>query len=222
MFPRLRILEISIAAVHAEETKRITREELPTTGNFQGYLHLWGLSEAHNDFIAFLSSTSPRFKTICIDGCETGKEMWKLLNSSAASLESLELSITDGDLGVNMISLSECTQLREVTISHPYPESTTALLQTVHSPYLKKFVVYFRLWSYGNLITDEEGDMLRKADDELRAVYDQWADQVMGTIEVFFCVPTMDKSDGWLEGYQEGVKKFFPRLTENVTVTIVC
>lgn len=92
MFPRLCTLGISIAAVH-NEAGTIAKEELPTTGSFQGYLHLWGLSKEHNDFLAFLSSTSPRFETIRIDDCETGDGVGKLLCSSAASLESLDLYI---------------------------------------------------------------------------------------------------------------------------------
>ena len=98
MFPRLRVLEISISGVIRQETRRIPVDQLPTTRCFQGYLHLCGLSEAHDAFLAFISSTSPRFESICIDDCETGNEMWELLNSSAASLESLQLYIHKDDL----------------------------------------------------------------------------------------------------------------------------
>jgi len=98
MLPRLIVLEISITAVPGGAST-ISREELPTTGSFQGYLHLWGLSEAHNDFLAFVSSTSPRFSTICIDDCNTGGGTGKLVESSAASLESLELYIDSDDSG---------------------------------------------------------------------------------------------------------------------------
>ena len=96
MFPGLRVLEISIAAVR-DEAGTISKEELPTTGNFQGYLYLWGLSKEHNDFLAFLSSTSPRFEMISIDDCDTGDGMGRLLSSSATSLESLDLYIDGGE-----------------------------------------------------------------------------------------------------------------------------
>ena len=91
MFPRLSVLEITIE-IHAPRGGRnISKEELPTIGSFQGSLNLWGLSEEHENFLAFLSSTSPRFNTICIDYCSIGDGVGMLLNSSAASLESLEL-----------------------------------------------------------------------------------------------------------------------------------
>ena len=98
MFPRLSVLEITIE-IHAPRGGRnIPKEELPTTGSFQGYLSLWALSGEHNDFLVFLSSTSPRFDTISIDECAIhGDRMVKLLNSSAASLESLEL-FSGGDI----------------------------------------------------------------------------------------------------------------------------
>jgi hypothetical protein len=54
MFPRLRVLEISIKA---GGTGRLFGEELPTTGSFQGYLYLWQLSEERHDLLVFLSST---------------------------------------------------------------------------------------------------------------------------------------------------------------------
>jgi len=98
MLPRLIIIELSITTVPGEGGP-ISREELPTTGSFQGYLHLWGLSEVHNDFLSFVSSTSPRFDSICIDDCDTGGGTAKLVKSSAASLESLELYIDSGDIG---------------------------------------------------------------------------------------------------------------------------
>ena len=99
MFPRLSVLDISITAVRDEETRGIiSREQLPTAGSFQGYLYLWGLSD-HDDFLAFLSSTSPKFDSICIDSCRTGDGVGKLLGSSAASLESLELYIDEDDPG---------------------------------------------------------------------------------------------------------------------------
>lgn len=94
MFPRLYVLEISIPGLR-DEARRISTEDLPTTGSFQGYLHLWGLSKTHNDFLAFLSSTSPRFDSICADNCDAGDGLGKLLNSTAASLESLELYIEE-------------------------------------------------------------------------------------------------------------------------------
>jgi len=98
MLPRLIVLEISITAVGGG-AGAISKEELPTTGSFQGYLHLWGLSEAHNDFLTFISSTSPRFSTICVDDCDTGGGTGKLVKSSAASLESLELYLDSDDMG---------------------------------------------------------------------------------------------------------------------------
>jgi hypothetical protein len=91
MFPRLNALEIAITSVHTEGGRTISREELPTIGSFQGSLNLWGLSEEHDNFLVFLSSTSPRFDTVCIDYCNIGDGVGMLLNSSAASLESLEL-----------------------------------------------------------------------------------------------------------------------------------
>ena len=91
MFPRLKGLEIAITSVHTEGGGTISREKLTTIGSFQGSLNLWGLSEEHENFLAFLSSTSPRFNTICIDYCSIGDGVGMLLNSSAASLESLEL-----------------------------------------------------------------------------------------------------------------------------------
>lgn len=95
MLPRLHVLEISIAAVH-NEIGTIAEEELPATGSFQGCLYLWGLSKEHNDFLTFISSTSPKFETISVDNCETGDGVGKLLNSSATSLESLELHVDGG------------------------------------------------------------------------------------------------------------------------------
>ena len=97
MFPRLSALEIGIKRILSEGTGTISRKELPTTGSFRGYLYLWALSKEHNNFLVFLSSTSPRFDTICIDNCEIGDGVVKLLNSSAASLESLGLHIDEGD-----------------------------------------------------------------------------------------------------------------------------
>jgi len=92
MFPRLRSLQIFIAArVDGETRGIISNEELPTTGSFQGSLFLWGLSEQHRDFLAFLASTSPKFKMIYINNCESGDGLGELFDSSAATLESLSL-----------------------------------------------------------------------------------------------------------------------------------
>ena len=241
MLPRLLLLEISITpCLDGEAGGTISREELPTMGSFQGCLYLWGLSKQQNDFLVFLSSASPTFDTICIDSCETGDGVGKLLGSSAASLESLELYVDGEDLGgefqnsggpdsvltfchpVNPISLSEFTQLREVCISHPWPESTASLLQTICSSYLKKFMVHFRLWSYGRVIRAEDADMWMKADSELREAYDLWIEHVLGTIEVTFRVPGVERSGYSLEGYQSDLKRFFPQFTEKVAVAIVC
>jgi len=98
MLPRLIVLEIWITGVPG--CSRISKEELPTTtGSFQGHIHLLGLSKAHNDFLTFISSTSPRFSTICIHDCDTGGGTGKLVKSSAASLESLELYLDLDDMG---------------------------------------------------------------------------------------------------------------------------
>ena len=99
MFPRLSVLEISIRKEKDEIEGIISKEELPTTGSFQGSLFLWAFSEKHNDFLVFLSSTSPRFDAIYMDGCKTVNGVWKLLNSSAATLKSFELHGQGGDLG---------------------------------------------------------------------------------------------------------------------------
>ena len=96
MFPRLDVLKITITRVRAEGGRSISQEELPTTGSFRGYLHLRALSKGHNNFLAFLSSTSPRFDTIRLIDCNTGDGVGRLLNSSATSLELLELYF-DGD-----------------------------------------------------------------------------------------------------------------------------
>jgi len=100
MFPQLLVLEISLPVIRDEETRGvISREELPTAGSFQGYLYLSGIFEQHNDFLDFLSSTSPKFGAICVNSSETGDVMTKLFNSSAASLESLELYTDEDNLG---------------------------------------------------------------------------------------------------------------------------
>lgn len=98
MLPRLIVIDLSITAVPGEGGP-ISREELPTTGSFQGYLRLWGLSEVHKDFLTFISSTSPRFNSIRIDDCDTGGATGKLVESSAVSLESLELYLDSDDIG---------------------------------------------------------------------------------------------------------------------------
>ena len=123
---------------------------------------------------------------------------------------------------VDLPSLSECVQLRKVSISYPYSDSIPSLLQTIRSPHLKKFVVVFRLWYDGRLTTSEDADRWRKTDDELRAAYDQWTKRVTGAISVTFCMPGVDISGYSLEGYRKDLRRFFPRFTENVPVTIVC
>jgi hypothetical protein len=97
MFPRLDVLYISITRVHTERGRSISREELPTTGSFQGYLYLYTLSEEHNNFLSFLSSASPRFDTIRVADSNTGDGVGKLLNSSATSLELLELFVDEDE-----------------------------------------------------------------------------------------------------------------------------
>jgi len=98
IFPRLQYLQVFHIADLGEEMRGIiSKEELPTTGSFQGYLFLWGLSEQHHDFLVFLASTSPKFKTICIHNCESGDVLGELLDSSAATLESLSLHLEEGD-----------------------------------------------------------------------------------------------------------------------------
>jgi len=100
MFPRLRALQINATPGDGGGTRGlISKEELPATGSFQGYLSLLGLSEDHNDFLLFLASTPPKFDTICIDNCEPGDGVGKLLDSSAATLEELGLRIDEGHLG---------------------------------------------------------------------------------------------------------------------------
>ena len=100
MFPQLRVLQISIDPARVGETRGImSKEELPVLGNFQRYLFLSWLSEQHNDFLISLSSTSPKFNKICIDSCETGDGVGKLLESCAATLESLDIYIDEDLLG---------------------------------------------------------------------------------------------------------------------------
>ena len=94
MFPRLDALWVLTDFYWGEEpTEIIPKEEFPTTGSFQGYLYLSGLSEHHNNFLAFLASTSPRFDTICTYNCEPGDGVENLLNSSATTLESLNFNL---------------------------------------------------------------------------------------------------------------------------------
>jgi len=93
MFPRLHGLQITV--IEEETTGIISKEELPETGCFQGSLYLSGLPD-HHDFLVFLASSSPKFNTICVDKCELGDGVGELLDSSAATLESLSLQI-DGD-----------------------------------------------------------------------------------------------------------------------------
>lgn len=91
-FPRLGVLDISITADCDEEPGDVvSEEELPIVGSFQGHLNLWGLTKQHNAFLIYLSSTSPKFDTIYIHTCSVGGGLGKLLDSSAPSLESLEL-----------------------------------------------------------------------------------------------------------------------------------
>ena len=91
-FPRLRVLKIFITTDCDEEPGDIvSEEELPIVGCFQGCLSLFGLTEQHNAFLLFLSSTSPKFDKIYIHTCSVGDGLGKLLDSSAPSLESLEL-----------------------------------------------------------------------------------------------------------------------------------
>jgi len=116
------------------------------------------------------------------------------------------------------MSLSECTQLREVSIPHPYPKSTVSLLKTIRSPQLKKFMVYFADWTYGG----EDAGAWRDTDQELCAAYNLWIKHGAGAIEVAFCMWGVVRAGHLLEGYQKDLKRFFPRLTENVRVTIVC
>ena len=61
-----------------------------------------------------------------------------------------------------------------------------------------------------------------RTDNELREAYDRWAKHVTGSIEVIFDVPGLKYPPYPLEGYQEDLQRFFPRLTEKVAVTIVC
>lgn len=95
IFPGLRFLGISIITVCGETRGIASGEELPTAGNFQGYLCL---SEQHEGFLVLLPSTSPRFNAIYIDSCEIGDGVGKLLDSSIPSLGSLEPYIEEDDL----------------------------------------------------------------------------------------------------------------------------
>ena len=96
MFPRLLALQIYTTRGGGEEARGIiSEEELPTTGCFEGYLYLWGLSKHHHYFLDFLASTTLGLETIRIDNCEPGDEMGWLIDSSTASLESLVLHIDD-------------------------------------------------------------------------------------------------------------------------------
>jgi len=73
MFPRLRTLDISTSIPPAHDgTGGISKEGLPKTARFQGCLHLRGFHKEHEGFLAFVSSTSPRFDTIRLENCETG------------------------------------------------------------------------------------------------------------------------------------------------------
>ena len=123
---------------------------------------------------------------------------------------------------VGLTSLSEYSQLQEVCIAHPYPEPTASLLHTIRSPHFKEFVVYFLFQSFSELDGDEDGEVWRKTDDELRMAYDQWVKYAAGTIKVTCYMAEMDESGYSLEECQRGLKGFLPRFTGNIAVTIEC
>ena len=124
---------------------------------------------------------------------------------------------------VGLTSLSEYTQLREVSVTYPYPGPTAPLLCTIRSPHLKKFVVYFLFQSFSELVGGEDTEMLRKADDELRAAYNEWVKHAAGTIEVTFCIAETDGESGYsLEECQRALERLLPLCTENIAVTIEC
>ena len=83
-------------------------------------------------------------------------------------------------------------------------------------------MIQFNLWSRRIPVGGENADGWGKADNELSTAYGHWAKHVGGAIDITFRVPRTDRSGLSLEGYQRDVKKFFPRLTENAPVTIVC
>lgn len=122
----------------------------------------------------------------------------------------------------NLTSLSECTELREVSISYPYSQSTVSLLRTIRSPHLKKFVVQFNTWSHRTPFGGGDADAWVNTDDELCTAYGLWAKHVGGGIDVTFRLPRVDRSGYSVEGYQRDLKKLFPRLTENARMTVVC
>jgi hypothetical protein len=124
---------------------------------------------------------------------------------------------------VGLTSLSEYSQLREVSITHPYPGPTVSLLRTIRSPHLKKFVVHFLFESFSELVGGENAEVLRKADYELRAAYNEWVKHAAGTIEVTFCVAeTNDESGYSLEECQRALRMLLPLCTGNIAVTIEC
>lgn len=100
-----------------------------------------------------------------------------------------------------------------------WSKSIPSLLQTIRSPHLKKFMVYFKNWAYGNLDRVEYINTLMEADGELRKAYDQWTKHVTGTVEVIFYMPGEENDS--LGRHQFFLKRAFPRLTEKVAVTIV-
>jgi hypothetical protein len=119
-----------------------------------------------------------------------------------------------------LISLSECTQLQEVSIAYPYRELTASLLHTICSPHLKKFVVHFWPKSFRRSIGGMGAEVLRKTDNELRAAYDQWVKHAAGTIEVTFRMEEIDRSGYSLEDCQRALERFLPRFTGSVEVAI--
>lgn len=118
-----------------------------------------------------------------------------------------------------LTSLSECTQLREVLIDHPYPENVASLLHTICSPHLKKFVVQFWFPHLQKLARAENANVLRQTDNELRAAYDRWTKYATRTIEVAFCISGLD--DFALEECQRALKRLLPRLIGDAGVTIL-
>ena len=71
------------------------------------------------------------------------------------------------------------------------------------------------------LIEDEDVDVWKETDAELRAAHDQWVKHATGKITATFRIPGAGTPDYPLELLQRDLKRFFPRFTENVTVAII-
>ena len=105
----------------------------------------------------------------------------------------------------------QCTRLREVSVCHPWSESTASLLRTIRSPHLKRFVIHLYRSAHRDFLrTDQDLDVWTRTDGEPCEAYNQWTKHVTGKIEVIF----VQKFSCSSVGYQEYLEEFFPRSIE--------